>query len=99
MSIISEVTVPINSYVLLSEGSNSSPSICENCGYLFTLECFSSEILVDGANAGAVDAAEGAGDPGAVTSSASSLTSPILSVCAQLFHQCLCGTSVALDKV
>jgi hypothetical protein len=34
---------------------------------------FSSEILVDGENAGAVDAAEGAGDPGAVTSSASSL--------------------------
>ena len=43
---------------------------------------FSSKIWVDGAIAGTVAVAEGAGDPGAVTKSASSLDNPKFYLCA-----------------
>ncbi len=55
ISIISDSTVWINLFVPLSEGSKSMPSICESWGYLFTVMCFSSEIVVDGLVDGAID--------------------------------------------
>lgn len=88
IAIICNNTVQINLFVLLSEGSNSSQSIYARCVYLMTSVCFSGEILVDGDIAGTAAAAVSAGDPGAVTRYAPSL-SVSSSICVRSGHGAL----------